>query len=607
MSEANIEVKRDHPDDHAEDCGCSICTTRRSWLAMENAALLPPQVEIEELAKKVEDAEEGHTGEKLAKPTPKPSMKRKMTNSPSNSETNETLSRKPTDKKDSTNKRQKKDLPSQHPRVPKPSQSTTHQPIKPQPPPTKNSSNIPLNPSNKSSNPPVPSVPKPNKADTQQTAKPIAPLPNPQILSQVLTMMRAEIVQEIRGLHLDLYNNLSKRMSNMEKLLVQIAKSHANQTQSQIQPDRPRPEEATFEHPTPSHQQQADSDDQERMNIDDWATQSSSASSIEKGKMRTKVKTRRRRGPKLQRISDIRNRKDETLHSKDEPLHFHFLKEEFTKRFGLPVTSGKRRKISSFDGVVLANGYEEVVTTWQGMFFQLSGEDVAFENMSKYSTEKSSKVTYRTKGVTVFKLLTPDTKATPLPHRFAVKPPPTHTGPCNPLLPGKWYVHVYQTKVETSPNIFAILPSKSMARQLERICGTDYLPRDWDLKTPPTNQPRNTDPESAQLQQTKPRTTIPSQHHQHLPNQTFYTLPAYPPGFRFQPINTWNPNLTNQFNQIQQNPYTWHNITNTRQPYQQNQSLCLPVAQPMSTNIFNRTSGNELNEQNHQGIVGRPL
>ena len=47
VTQADIELKPDHPDDHAKDCGCSTCTTRRSWLAKEKKLLQSPQVQTE--------------------------------------------------------------------------------------------------------------------------------------------------------------------------------------------------------------------------------------------------------------------------------------------------------------------------------------------------------------------------------------------------------------------------------------------------------------------------------------------------------------------------------------------------------------------------------
>ena len=151
-----------------------------------------------------------------------------------------------------------------------------------------------------------------------------------------------------------------------------------------------------------------------------------------------------------------------------EPSHFQLLNNEFQKKFGLPVDSGKRRKICSFDGVQIAEGYEKVVTTWQGMFFQLKGEDITFENLRKDNRRDNSRATWRTKGVEVFKVWIEESRDIPKPHRFAVKPPQSWLRPCNPLKPGRWYVHVYQTKIETGPNIYSSLPSRTMARELKQ-------------------------------------------------------------------------------------------------------------------------------------------
>ena len=162
-------MKSDHPDDHAEDCGCSICKTRRSWIARENHSLLPPQVEIEETSKKpeaaagegsneekfhepilgnnpedteesdiLEDVHEATKGnstgqtkgcdsnemaEELNIPKPKICMKRKMTNSPTSSEASKTLCRHPLVKKDSAkNKRHEKEPPGSSHTLPEPIQ-----------------------------------------------------------------------------------------------------------------------------------------------------------------------------------------------------------------------------------------------------------------------------------------------------------------------------------------------------------------------------------------------------------------------------------------------------------------------------------------------------
>ena len=90
-------------------------------------------------------------------------------------------------------------------------------------------------PKNNSLKPDRPSVPtqqtnhikpRPSKqTPIKPLSEPSSILSNPQLLSQILTTMRGKIIQEIRELHLDHFKKLSKRMSNMENLLVQIAKA----------------------------------------------------------------------------------------------------------------------------------------------------------------------------------------------------------------------------------------------------------------------------------------------------------------------------------------------------------------------------------------------
>ena len=204
------------------------------------------------------------------------------------------------------------------------------------------------------------------------------------------------------------------------------------------------------------------------------------------------------------------------------------------------------------------------------MFFQLSGEHVVFENLRKDNRKSRYLTTYRTHGVQVFKLNTPDISTIPRPHRFAVKPPPTHAGPCNPLTPGKWYVHVYQTKIETSPSVYTSLPSKLMAKQLMKICGSNYLPRDFDLK----DQRPIRIPKKAPKEQ------------QYAVSKSFQTLSAYPPGFQPQPVPVFNPDLRYHFNYMPSNLSNQHSTMNTTwQPYSQNPEHWQSAEAPMSNRI----------------------
>ena len=172
-----------------------------------------------------------------------------------------------------------------------------------------------------------------------------------------------------------------------------------------------------------------------------------------------------------------------TKQAHTESAHFEWMRDEFKKCFGLPTDSYKQRAINSFDGVLIANGYNKVVPTWQGLYFELKGDDIAFENLDRSFNTARGVIIWSMKGVQIFKLHREDLRTTPRPHRFAVVPNGYPTKPCNPLTVGKFYCHVYQTKVQLGENNFKALNSKTMAKTLQQRYGTHYLPRPRDLPT----------------------------------------------------------------------------------------------------------------------------
>ena len=172
---------------------------------------------------------------------------------------------------------------------------------------------------------------------------------------------------------------------------------------------------------------------------------------------------------------------------RDRP--FHWLKKCFTDCFGLPTEMYKRRKLISFDGVELAKGYNRVVATWQGLFYEFRDEDINFRDLKPGFNTAQGISTLYTKGVTIFKLSRDDTRTTPRPHRFAVIPRGNPDTPCNPLKVGVWYAHVYQTKIELN-GFFKTLNSKAIARNLQKKWGLRYLHRSRDIEQalPPNSQ-----------------------------------------------------------------------------------------------------------------------
>ena len=179
-------------------------------------------------------------------------------------------------------------------------------------------------------------------------------------------------------------------------------------------------------------------------------------------------------------------------HRKLEANHLSWLKQRFTECFGLQTDMYKRRKIFSFDGVLLAKGFERVVATYQGLFFELRDEDINYEGLECGFNTARGKSTLSTKGVSLFKLSRADNRTTPRPHRFAVIPSGNPSTPCNPLKVGRWYVHVYQTRVEMNGNFTKALNSRSMAQELQKLWGIQYLPRSRDVENVlPQNYPGN--------------------------------------------------------------------------------------------------------------------
>ena len=88
---------------------------------------------------------------------------------------------------------------------------------------------------------------------------------------------------------------------------------------------------------------------------------------------------------------------------------------------------------------------------------------------------------WKAKGASVFRLTKPDRRGKPRAHRFAVYPPNGFRGRCNPLKVGKFYTHVYQTKVQVGREL-RTLHSKRMAKELQSLCGNSYHPRKFDLE-----------------------------------------------------------------------------------------------------------------------------
>ena len=100
-------------------------------------------------------------------------------------------------------------------------------------------------------------------------------LRKPQILSHDQELWKAEIIQEIQGLHLELSDRLFKRIENMEKLIIALAKGQITRWKEQSNgentqldtigqnTDSPNSGKIPCKSPTPANQMKIDTDDWE--------------------------------------------------------------------------------------------------------------------------------------------------------------------------------------------------------------------------------------------------------------------------------------------------------------------------------------------------------
>ena len=80
---------------------------------------------------------------------------------------------------------------------------------------------------------------------------------------------------------------------------------------------------------------------------------------------------------KKQKVAAIRNINREKHESNN---HFQFLRECFQRDVGLPLDLPQARKICSFNNTLIAKGYQRVVCTQQGIYYELKEKNIIFEN-----------------------------------------------------------------------------------------------------------------------------------------------------------------------------------------------------------------------------------
>ena len=163
------------------------------------------------------------------------------------------------------------------------------------------------------------------------------------------------------------------------------------------------------------------------------------------------------------------------------PPHAEYMENCFRSRTNLDPTTRTEVTISTFDGVIVAKGYNRVVTTYQGFFVEMERDDIYFNHLINNDYPDDGEESWVSRGLKVFSLTQPDNRHRPRAHRFAVNPPSSHSGPCNPLSTTKWYLHAYQARFLVG-NTSRSLNSRLMASALRQRYPDNYHPRGKDTQ-----------------------------------------------------------------------------------------------------------------------------
>ena len=143
--------------------------------------------------------------------------------------------------------------------------------------------------------------------------------------------------------------------------------------------------------------------------------------------------------------------------------HFQYLRECFKDQVGVSMWRREPIEISSWNNVQIARGYEKVVVTWQGLWWELTYEDVNWDNLDERIVGEKGVKRWETKGVNVFQFargFKHDLKK----HRFAVFPSGGEAVCRDSMRPDRYYIHVYQTKIKNSCGGVCWLRSREIAQ-----------------------------------------------------------------------------------------------------------------------------------------------
>ena len=127
--------------------------------------------------------------------------------------------------------------------------------------------------------------------------------------------------------------------------------------------------------------------------------------------------------------------------------HEEYLEECFRQQIGLPLDQPQRTNIYSYRDKMIANGYQRVFTTWQGMYYEMTEQQVVWSTFTEKTTTVGGDNRWMAEGISLYNPIRKLPSAPVVRHRFAVLPPRSR---CRKLLrTDRYYVHVISDENRT--------------------------------------------------------------------------------------------------------------------------------------------------------------
>ena len=130
----------------------------------------------------------------------------------------------------------------------------------------------------------------------------------------------------------------------------------------------------------------------------------------------------------------------------------------------------QKKEIYSWKNVQIARGYEKVLATWQGLYGEVSWNDLVHENLTEKIQAESGMRKWVSEGVTVYQFAK-GYQHVLREHRLAVIPPEGEKVCRGEMRSDRFYIHIYQTKINRSGGDMRSLNSREMAEVLSRDFG----------------------------------------------------------------------------------------------------------------------------------------